>query len=88
MPKELIVAHEPRLFNEDGNEMPQETQSLVQIGWNGEAQYVQIATGTRHPTTFDSDSSTWQFVQLSRTMINDIIKVLRRARDQAYGKDE
>lgn len=56
--------------------------------WWGKDQMVQIAsvnlaaedaTGTEHYG--------WH-VDMDRTMINKLIKALRRARDQAYGADE
>lgn len=88
MPKEVIVQHWPRIFDDEGREVPQETQALVQISWSREAEYVQIATGQRHPVTHESDSSEWLFVDMDRSMINEAIRVLRRARDQALGRDE
>jgi hypothetical protein len=88
MPKEVILQHEPRFYDESGREIPQETQPLVQISWSREAEYVQMATGQRHPVTHESEQDKWWFVQLNRTMINDMIRVLRRARDQAFGRDE
>lgn len=88
MPREVIVQHGPRFYNDEGREVPQETQPLVQVGWSREAEYVQIATGVRDPVTYESDQDKWWFVQLDRTMINEVIRVLRRARDQAFGRDE
>ncbi len=88
MPKEIILQHEPRYFDDEGREVPQETQPLIQVSWSREAEYVQIATGVRDAVTHDCDTDTWRFVQLNRDMINAAIKVLRRARDQAFGRDE
>lgn len=88
MPKEVIVAHGPRFYDDEGREVAQMTQPLVQVSWNREAGYVQIATGTRDPVTFDSNTDAWWFVDLDRQMINQLIRALRRARDQAFGRDE
>jgi hypothetical protein len=88
MPKEIVVSHGPRFYDEDGKEIPQGTQSFIQVSWSREAEYVQIVTGSRDPVTFDSDSSQWFFVSLERREINDLIRKLRRARDQAFGRDE
>jgi hypothetical protein len=87
MPKEVIVAHGPQ-FYDDGDREVETMQPLVQVSWNREAGYVQIATGTRAPVTFDSNPDTWWFVDLDRQMINQLIRALRRARDQAFGRDE
>jgi hypothetical protein len=88
MPKEIIVQHGPRFYDDEGREVPQETQAFVQVSWSSEAEYVQVATGSRDAVTHESDSDRWMFVDLDRRGINDAIKVLRRARDQAYGRDE
>lgn len=88
MPREVVLSHGPRFFDEDGKEVPQERQFLVQVSWSKEAEYVQVATGYRDPVTFESNSEEWWFTNLGRREINNLIRVLRRARDQAYGRDE
>ncbi len=63
----------------------------VELNWQRDGG-VQIATtvwpgapGTDPDTTVDWDG---QFVELSRTHVNHLIKQLRIARDQAFGRDE
>ena len=88
MPREIVVSHGPRLFSDEGREIPQDDQFFVQVGWSSEAEYVQVVTGKRDAVTHESDSEPWLYVQLERREINDLIRILRRARDQAFGKDE
>jgi hypothetical protein len=88
MPKEIVLSHGPRLYDEDGKESPQSDQGLVQITWSREAEYVQVVTFSRDPVTFESNSDDARWVDLDRRAINDLIRKLRRARDQAFGRDE
>jgi len=88
MPKEIVVQHGPRFYDDSGREIPQETQPFVQVSWSQEAEYVQVATGSRDAVTHESNSEQWLFVSLERREINELIRVLKRARDQAFGRDE
>ncbi len=87
MPKEIVVSHGPRLFGEDGKEIPQDRQGLVQVSWSKEAEYVQVASFSRDPVTYET---MWDgyYADLDRRGINQLIRHLRRARDQAFGGDE
>ena len=67
----------------------------VRVGWSREAEYVQIATiDPEGETLSDSGGKNevkvegGNFVDLDRRRINDLIRLLRRARDQAFGRDE
>lgn len=73
---------------------------FLNIGWGREAGYVQLGTTVpegegklmvRGPDGWiDGDAvgaSGW-FVQLDRDGINRAIRTMRRARDQAFGRDE
>ena len=82
MPKEIVVGG--TLSNEDGSDA---TQGLVQLGWSPEVGHVQIVTFARDPVSFDEK---WKgyFVDLTRRDINQLIRYLRRARDQSFGRDE
>lgn len=76
MPKELVygtVNAEPHVG------------SGVEIGWGRDGQYVQMATGPVPVTGFDSERA--HYVQLDRAGVNRLIRALRKARDQAYGRD-
>ena len=82
MPKELIFQR-----NEHGD--PDTTEPVVRVGWSKEAECVELATvhkdGIKLVPTPEGNG--W-FVQLTRPEINRMIRVLRKARDQAYGPDE
>lgn len=77
MPKEIVIDQEQ--FNVD------ETRGLrAELRWGREG-YVQLATvaDAGPPEGLEG----W-FVTLDRTGINDLIRHLRKARDQAFGRDE
>jgi hypothetical protein len=82
MPKEIVVASS-EFIPEDP-----EQQGLVQVSWTrapiGE---VQVVTFARHPETFE-EAFEGLYVNLDREGINQVIRNLRRARDQAFGRDE
>lgn len=82
MPKEIIYS---RHFGT--NENPEPT---VHVGWTREASHVEIATrmpkGIQLPCD-DVVENGW-YATLDRNGINQLIRALRKARDQAFGKDE
>jgi hypothetical protein len=55
---------------------------VISVGWGREAGYVRIGTGKDHAAGLDG----W-FVDVDRAAINRLIRLLRKARDQAYGSD-
>lgn len=57
-------------------------QKVISVGWN-KVGYVQVAT-LRNGTDRTDDGI---FVDVDRDQINDLIRKLRKARDQAYGAD-
>lgn len=62
----------------------------VKIGWSREAGYLQIATVAPQGRELNStipEANGWH-VDLDRDTINQLIRVLRKARTQIYGKDE
>jgi hypothetical protein len=73
MPKELIHS-----ATRNGNA----DSSRIQVGWSKEAEYVQVVTND------GGSENAGQFVTLDRDGINKAIRMLRRARDQAFGRDE
>jgi hypothetical protein len=85
MPKELV--HDDGQFSADEPTL----ECVVGVHWAREAEYVQIATTLVHMADHmpveRSVSGGW-YVNLSRGGINDLIRNLRRARDQAFGRDE
>lgn len=70
------------------DEAPVESTRL-RIGWSKEAGHVEVATVAPDGVVLEPgvEANGW-FMQLDRGGINHAIKVLRQARDQAYGKDE
>lgn len=67
----------------------------VKVGWSREAGHVQIATVNPEGETVSDFDGTDEMrveagwaVDLDRSGVNDLIRVLRRARDQAFGRDE
>ena len=81
MPKEIIY---PRHQGDSENPAP-----WAEVGWNKDAGYVQIVTKSADGIELEPtpEGNGW-YVDLNRQQINELIRVLRRARDQAYGRDE
>lgn len=78
MPKEVINSR----FSDDPVDVG------VQVGWGRDSEHVQVATvntdgAELRPTP---EGNGW-YIQLDRGGINQLIRVLRRARDQAFGAD-
>jgi hypothetical protein len=81
MPKEVI--HDDTVYS-DGNSSP----LALEVLW-GRNSYVQVASiNLPLKETNPHDPVSGFYVDLDRPMINKAIRVLRRARDQAYGADE
>lgn len=67
---------------------------LVDVRWGRDQGYVQIVTkalsahGGRWAESDDTHVTDGFYVDLNRQAINKLIRDLRRARDQAFGRDE
>lgn len=59
----------------------------IVVGWSREAGHVQLAT-IRDGSEGSHDPANGLYITLDRGSINDVIRHLRRARDQAFGRDE
>lgn len=85
MPKEVVYNSEK--FSSDEPEVT----SMVELSWGRDADYVQLATtlnrSVDHSPIERKVSGGW-YINLDRAGINKLIRDLRRARDQAYGRDE
>lgn len=81
MPKEIIHSK-----YHGTSENPEPT---VRVGWSREAGHVELATimSDEFELRPTPEGNGW-FAQLSREQINHLIRTLRKARDQAYGRDE
>ena len=79
MPKETIAPH---VFGDDQHQAP-----FVQVGWQRDLGLVQLATleGGDHRDLAVERAGF--YASLDRHGINHLIRVLRRARDQACGAD-
>lgn len=81
MPKEFI---DNASWSAEDSPTWQETR--IKVTWGRDAQYVQLAT-----VADAEDATEWSdgwHIDMNRRTINELIRVLRRARDQAYGRDE
>lgn len=85
MPKEYISNVLHAVDEESGEEVLLNTFK-VRVGWNKEVGDVQIATVNEEADPFSCEGGL--HVELNRRAINDLIRVLRKARDQAFGRDE
>ena len=81
MPKETIASCYSNFSNEEKFEAP----FYLQIIW-GRENGVQVAT--TNPDAPIGSIENGLYVDLGRAEINHAIRVLRRARDQAFGRDE
>lgn len=93
MPKETVygdqVAYEPP--GDSHQQVP-----IVDVLWHRDLGYVQIVTKATDASggrwigelTEDSHVTDGMYVNLDRGSINKLIRDLRRARDQSFGRDE
>ena len=85
MPKEVVYSSE--VFRGD----EPDKASMAEVRWSRESESLQIATvvvdaATHDPVTEEVRGG-W-YISLDRRTVNDLIRHLRRARDQAFGRDE
>jgi hypothetical protein len=89
MPKETVYGELLPIEGaaDDPNERP-----IVQVRWSRETEGVQVVTRKLgYEMAGPDDELTFgygMYVTLGRRDINDLIRYLRRARDQAFGCDE
>lgn len=99
MPKETTYSDQPMFFRrEDGGQYPADqyrdgegVKTLlhhgVQVGWNRNG-WVEIGATTFVGETGEIESPfNGCFLSLGRDGVNRVIRVLRKARDQAFGSD-
>lgn len=86
MPKEIVYGEQLVVDN---------IVPIIEVRWNREGAFVQVVSKATSPDdgrvagdSTETVVSDGFFVDLSRASINDLIRHLRRARDQAFGRDE
>lgn len=91
MPKEVVYAEQHSF--EDGKEDPY--VPIAEVRWNREGGYVQLVTKATDPNdgrvagdSRETHITDGFYIDLDRNSINNLIRHLRRARDQAFGRDE
>jgi hypothetical protein len=77
----------PREYIRASLDFDDEHESIIDLSWSRDAEYVQVGVIKRAKVTHDTIHQ-GQYCQLDRGVINDLIRKLRRARDQAFGRDE
>ena len=96
MPKECVYGV-PMPFMPETSDSPRENRSpIVEVGWSRTAGDVQVASRIREcEVFFDPDRPDAPipceygfYVSLDRAGVNELIRHLRKARDQAFGRDE
>lgn len=85
MPKEVV--HDSTQYS---GEYPTR-EVIAEVRWSRDSEYVQLATAlvemADHSPVVREVQGGW-YANLNRTGINDMIRNLRKARDQAFGRDE
>lgn len=96
MPKVIVNdKHEgyiPRVLDAEGKWVttPPELvapHAFVELGWSKEAEHVELATKEGGDIDEPGNPRHGWYVQMDRAGINRLIRALRDARDQAFGKD-
>lgn len=94
MPADKVYGQQlPAMSNANGSEERQAIVPIVDVRWN-QAETVQIVTRAEDPfggRATDVEGIHYLdgfYVDLDRRGINKLIRHLRRARDQAFGRDE
>lgn len=94
MPKEYV---ESAYYGQFATETDKKGRSIntpldpcrVRVGWTKDHGHVELATVAEDGRVLEPgpDANGW-FIQLDRHGVNRLIRVLRRARDDAAGRDE
>lgn len=82
MPKEFVDSR----YLKEGFE-----SEVIKVGWSKESEHVEMAIceiKSGEVVEHGYDGETPRYIQLDRTGLNRLIRILRRARDDAFGRDE
>lgn len=88
-----LIDPEKGLVEGNTRQVPIE-MSALKVGWSREAEHVELAVVTMETDneklagTFAEHGDEVRYMQLDRRGINRIIATLRKARDNAFGRDE
>lgn len=94
MPKETVYGEHIH-FDRPGSVVQTPQVPIVDTLWGKDTGYVQLVTKATEPNggryageSPDTHVTDGYFVDLDRSAVNQLIRNLRRARDQAFGRDE
>jgi len=89
MPREYVYSEAWRAAEQGITGVNTEFQMAASVGWSKEENggYVQLAT-IRNGSEHSFDPCDGLYMTMDRRQINELIRLLRKARDQAYGRDE
>jgi hypothetical protein len=79
MPKEIIKSE---------MEFPDEEPFQIEVRWNKEGYEPTLQVATTDPSADLFSRESGLFVDLDRNKVNQLIRILRKARDQNFGRDE
>ncbi len=96
MPKETVFGEQLVAYGDDGKLIdPNPKVPVVEVLWAREQGYVQVVSRAEDPhggrwagESSETHFTDGMYVNLDRGQINKLIRNLRRARDQAFGRDE
>lgn len=99
MPKEITYSDQPEyIVLDDGSEFSPVTGPMTLpgpvfrraaiVGWSKESGFVEIGINSLEISTQNGSHGTGMYASFDRAGINRLIKILRKARDDAYGRDE
>lgn len=86
--KEVQIAFLNELFNELEERDSRTVQFRISVGWGKDCEHVQLGIcGWDHDKGVAVDVPGF-YINLSWSALNQLVRVVRRARDQAYGRPE
>lgn len=98
MPREHVRSRDAGMIEGIGPEDPidnttyENERAIAEVRWNKEAGHVQVVTRKKGyevcPFGEEASYAYGMYITLERQEINDLIRILRKARDQAFGRDE
>ena len=75
------------LGNEIGSHQVPLDDSAIKVGWTKDQDHVELAV-VRYRDGAEPNDGDWYHSQFDRAGLNRLIRTLRTARDQAFGRDE